>query len=52
MDADLQDNPAEIPRLLEVINQGFGLVIGRDAFSCNRNPYLQTSSAKPSLPCH
>jgi len=28
MDADLQDNPAEVPRLLEELDKGFDLVIG------------------------
>jgi glycosyltransferase involved in cell wall biosynthesis len=28
MDADLQDNPAEIPRLLEKLDEGYGLVSG------------------------
>lgn len=28
MDADLQDNPEEVPRLLEKINEGYDLVVG------------------------
>lgn len=28
LDADLQDNPAEIPKLLEKINEGYDLVVG------------------------
>jgi dolichol-phosphate mannosyltransferase len=28
MDADLQDDPAEIPRFLEKLNEGFGIVTG------------------------
>jgi len=29
LDADLQDNPAESPRLFEILDQGYDLVIGR-----------------------
>jgi glycosyltransferase involved in cell wall biosynthesis len=38
LDADLQDNPAEIPRLLEVINQGYDLVVGRKLGRMSNEP--------------
>ena len=43
MDADLQDDPAEIPRMLEKLGQGFDLVVGwkfkrKDPFFTKRLP--------------
>ncbi|MDO8555722.1 MAG: glycosyltransferase family 2 protein [Nanoarchaeota archaeon] len=45
MDADLQDDPAEIPRMLEKLEQGFDLVVGwkfkrKDPFITKRLPSL------------
>lgn len=38
MDADLQDDPAEIPRLLEVLDEGYDLVSG---WKCDRHDPLR-----------
>ncbi len=38
LDADLQDNPAEIPRLLEKLHSGFDLVIGRKIGRMDNEP--------------
>lgn len=38
LDADLQDDPAEIPRLLEALEDGFDLVIGRKMGRMNNEP--------------
>lgn len=38
LDADLQDNPAEIPRLLEVLHGGYDLVIGRKVGRMGNEP--------------
>ena len=38
LDADLQDNPAEIPRLLEILENGHDLVVGRKMGRMSNEP--------------
>ena len=58
IDADLQDDPAEIPRLLAKLDEGFDLVTGwkptgatRSAAGCPRRSSTGSPAASPACAC-